>query len=191
MRAVVRYPAYQVVERTPRLCRFARGLPSQGNCKLWLLTILLAIKSRSCKAHGFFLYTVSAYACTSEYYTSSYVQMNPIPSDLSGDCMQQCETAFNFDKYIYCENSWTYSSCTSLPIFWVLLYSTLMCCSVMLYSPLRGQPHVIAATRCSIHNAVDVLRGGRYFALHYEKYISTAATTVYLTELKQETLPCE
>ena len=22
--------------------------------------------------------------------------------------MQQCETAFNFDKYIYCENSWTY-----------------------------------------------------------------------------------
>ena len=53
-----------------------------------MLTILLAIKSRSCKAHGF-LYTVSAYACTSEYYTSSYVQMNPIPPDLSGDCMQQ------------------------------------------------------------------------------------------------------
>ena len=33
----------------------------------------------------------------------------------------------------------------------VLLYDTLMCCCLMLDSPLFGQPHGIAVTRCSIY----------------------------------------
>ena len=58
--------------------------------KLWLLTSLYFWRLKAVPVRRtFFLYTVSAYACTSEYYTSSYVQMNPIPPDLSGDCMQQ------------------------------------------------------------------------------------------------------
>ena len=77
--------------------------------------------------------------------------------------MQQCETAFDFDKYI--ENSWTYfllhftSDLLSSDIYYV---DVLQCDAVQ---PFTRTATRHAATRCGIHNAVDVLRGGFCTAL--------------------------
>ena len=75
--------------------------------------------------------------------------------------MQQCETAFNFDKYIYCENSWTYFP-PALHFrsseFWYIIR---WCAAVWCCTALYADSHTSLRQRAAVYvNAVDVLRGG-------------------------------